>query len=228
MPLPKTIQAGLLIIPGYQWLDAAGAVDYLNFHSAGTLKLFKQPPALVEKAHNMVWHYIAENLNPVPASSGPDGVPTCTFADCPPLDILVVPGSDWAVELPDAYYACVRRIIEHERFVALLSVCTGSIVLARGGIIDGRRVCSDKLVLRELALAGKLPTNVTWLGDRRWNVDGNVWSSAGVTAGIDVVAEFARLHFDPEIREYVKDAAEYEPKPDKPDTFARILDGVKL
>lgn len=70
--------------------------------------------------------------------------------------------------------------------------------------------------------------NVTWIGDRRWIVDGKIWSSAGVTAGIDLVAEFARIHFDPEVVELAKEASEEKPKPDTPDHFAYMLKGIDL
>ena len=59
-------------------------------------------------------------------------------------------------------------------------------------------------------------------------MDGKFWSAAGVTAGIDLSAEFARVHFDPEIVEMAKEGGEEKPKPDTPDDFAYMLKGVDL
>lgn len=69
---------------------------------------------------------------------------------------------------------------------------------------------------------------MTWIGDRRWIVDGKIWSGAGITAGIDLAAEFARAHFDPELVEIVKALSEETPKPDRPDDWAKLLDGIEL
>ena len=75
---------------------------------------------------------------------------------------------------------------------------------------------------------GILNKKVKWVGDRRWIVDGKVWSSAGITAGIDLSAEFARVHFHPKIVEIAKNVSEYESRPAQPDPFAKILKGIKL
>jgi transcriptional regulator GlxA family with amidase domain len=111
---------------------------------------------------------------------------------------------------------------------AFLMVCTASLAVAQTGILDGHAVCSNKWVLRGLAGAGLLNRKVKWIGDRRWHVDGKIWSSAGITAGLDLAAEFARQHFDPEIVQIAKDLSEYESNAAQPDPFARLLEGVDL
>ena len=58
--------------------------------------------------------------------------------------------------------------------------------------------------------------------------DGKVWSSAGVTSGIDLAAEFARVYFDKDVVEEAKQIAEEVPKPDTPDPYAWILKGIDL
>ena len=78
------------------------------------------------------------------------------------------------------------------------------------------------------AEAGALNKNVKWVGDRRWIVDGKVWSSAGITAGIDLSAEFAKVHFDSEVVELAEMVSEYQPLPAQPDPFAKILEGINL
>lgn len=94
--------------------------------------------------------------------------------------------------------------------------------------MDGLNVCSNKFALKLAAEKGLLNKKVKWVGDRRWIVDGKVWSAAGVTSGIDLAAEFSRVHFDPQIVAINLDVMEYEPKPAQPDPFSRILDGVDL
>ncbi|KAF8961958.1 class I glutamine amidotransferase-like protein [Flammula alnicola] len=215
---PKTLNLGLLLLPGFQWLDAAGPVDYLNNHSHAEIeKLIPlgEDKSMLDKAPYMNWHYISNDLSPVHATSGPPQVPTCTYGNCPPLDYLIVPGPDLTTPLPEG---CA--------FAAV--VCTGSLAITPTGILDGLNVCSNKYALRALAKAGMLYRKVKWVGDRRWIVDGKVWSSAGITAGLDLAAEFARVHFDPALVQLGKDLSEYTPLPAQPDAFARLLEGVDL
>ena len=132
----QTLQAGLLLLHNYQWLDGAGSVDYLNHHSKQFLNNSGQDLALVAKAPEINWHYVSKDLNPVTSSSGPDGIPTCTFDTCPPLDILIVPGDDRFQLLPDEYNTYLRNFLNSERIIALLTICTGSITVARAGLLD--------------------------------------------------------------------------------------------
>ena len=223
---PQTLHIGLLLFPQYQWLDAAGAVDYLNNHSHTMMKLLNAPEAILDISPIIEWYYISSDLTPVKASSGPLQTPSCTYADCPELDYLIVPGPDPFAPLPTG---CTEFL--HERIPklkGLLTVCTGSLAIAQAGVLDGLHVCSNKVVLKMFAEAGILNKKVKWVGDRRWIVDGKVWSAAGITAGIDLVAEFAKVHFDPKIVELAKMVSEYEPNPAQPDPFAKILEGVKL
>lgn len=219
---------GILLLPAYQLLDAVGPFEYINNHTQPYLKKCGIPDAIAGKGAHIVWHYISSSLLPVQPISGPPQSPTCTYADCPALDYLIVPGPDPTAPLPAGCAAFLQRLVAQDTFQALLTVCTGSAAIAPSGVLDGLRVCSNKVALRTLAGAGALNPRVQWVGDARWAVDGKVWSAAGLTAGIDLAAEFARVHFDPVVVEFVKDLSEYRPNPAQPDEFARILEGVNL
>jgi transcriptional regulator GlxA family with amidase domain len=223
---PQTLHIGLLLFPGYQWLDAAGAIDYLNNHSHAMMRLLNVPQAILDISPIIEWYYISSDLTPIKASSGPLQTPSCTYADCPELDYLFVPGPDPFVPLPTG---CAEFLCERiPRLKALLTVCTGSLAIAQAGVLDGLHVCSNKIVLKMFAEAGILNKKVKWVGDRRWIVDGKVWSAAGITAGIDLSAEFPKVHFDPRVVELAKTVSEYESNPAQPDPFAKILEGIKL
>ena len=58
--------------------------------------------------------------------------------------------------------------------------------------------------------------------------DGNVWSTAKITSGIDLTAEFARVYFDKDVIEKAKEITEEVPRPDTPDPYVRILKGSDL
>lgn len=129
---------GVVLFPGFQALDVFGPLDILNNLSRITPLEFAT---------------LAATLEPVStrADDGPAGrigqsvVPTHTFADCPAdIEVLLVPGGlgarDDAVAAPVA--AFVRRVFPKLRF--LLTVCTGSAIVAQSGVLDGRRATSNK------------------------------------------------------------------------------------
>ena len=64
----------------------------------------------------------------------------------------------------------------------VLSVCTGSEVLARAGVLNGKRATTNKFSFKRIQEETR-DLVVTWVPKARWVVDGNVWSSSGVTAG---------------------------------------------
>ena len=210
-------------------IDGVGPIEYIESHTQATLRnAGGVPEDISSKGANIVWHYIHSDLSPVQPSTGSPQYPTTTYRDCPELDYLLVAGGNPFTPLPEGCAAFLKDLIAKESFRGLLTVCTGSLPVAQSGILDGLHVCSNKFALKAMAGAGMLNKKVHWIGDRRWHVDGKVWSAAGITSGIDLAAEFARVHFDPLVVEIAKDVSEYEPKPSHPDSFARILDGVSL
>jgi len=82
-----------------------------------------------------------------------------------------------------------------EECKGVLTICTGSVALARADVLDGKEVCTNKAMLKILEEETLLNEKVKWVRDKRWNLDGKIWSSAGVTAGIDLAVEFARREF---------------------------------
>jgi len=225
-PPSQTQKWGLLMFPEFQWLDAVGPVDLINSHSQEYIKLLQSPETLVAKAPIIHWSYVSHDLSPISASSGPPQTPTETYKTCPQLDYLIIPGPDPNRPLPEGCAEFLK--LQFDGLKALLTVCTGSLAIAPTGLLDGLRVCTNKFMLRTMAQNGLLNKNVKWMGDRRWVVDGKVWSAAGVTAGIDLAAEFARVHFDEAVVNLMNQVIEFEGKKAQPDPWASIMDGVDL
>jgi transcriptional regulator GlxA family with amidase domain len=181
----EPINYAVALFPGFQALDVFGPLDALNILSRW-------------KGINL--SVIARTLEPV-STRVPDAdkfpvtsnfyesiVPTHTY-DNPPvdIDILIVPGGrgtldkaniDPVIEFVAATYPTVRYLV---------TVCSGSSVAARAGILDGKKATTNKM--RFQSIAAERP-QVNWVRKARWVVDGNIWTSSGVSAGIDTILAF--------------------------------------
>ncbi|KAF9542759.1 ThiJ/PfpI [Agrocybe pediades] len=220
---------GVLLLPGFQLLDMAGTIDYFQLHSFEYMNgTGLATPDIINNAPIINWHFIAQDMNPVNTSVGPPVPPTVTFETAPKLDYLLVPGSDPFVVLPSATTKFVQKTFHDPSLKGLLTVCTGSMVLAQTGILDNHKVCSNKMVLKYASEHGLINHNVTWIGDKRWNKDGKVWSAAGVTAGLDLAAGFLENWIAEDGRKLAQDLFEYHPNPRSPDRFASILAGIDV
>lgn len=125
---------------------------------------------------------VAESAGPVAARHGLRILPDHTLADCPPADILVVPGGFGTRRLEEE--AGVLRWL-HGRAAAgalVMSVCTGSIVLARAGLLDGLRATTHHTAFDRLRAAG--PRVIVEEG-ARFTDNGRILTAAGISAGID-------------------------------------------
>ena len=132
---------------------------------------------------------VAKTLAPVEAETGLAILPHVTLADCPPLDVLLVPGGPGvnAAMEDENLLSFLRARAPHTRYVT--SVCTGSLVLGAAGLLKGRRATSHWSVRDLLPSFGATPVAA------RVVRDGNLFTGGGVTAGLDfaltVVAELA-------------------------------------
>lgn len=126
-----------------------------------------------------------ERLNP---RFGEQFLPTHTFANAPPLDVLIVPGGA-GTRAPSPVLNTTIAFVK-ERFPTvqyLLTVCTGAGIAARAGVLDGKYATTNKRAWAETTAWGP---NVKWVPQARWVEDGNVWTSSGVSAGIDLMIAF--------------------------------------
>ncbi|KAF8154220.1 ThiJ/PfpI [Crassisporium funariophilum] len=221
---PPKLSFGVLLLPNHHYIFSAGPITHINNHSREFVTLMDAPEVFRNRAPVLEWHYIAHDLSPIRAAAGPSQMPTCTYASCPPIDYLIVPGTGPNQSLPEGCAAFVK-----ERFAGLkglLTIATGALCIAETGVLDGFNVCANKFSLKMYAEHDLLNKNVKWVGDRRWMVDGKIWSSAEI--GLDLAAEFVKVHFDAKLVELLRTGSEYEPGPAQPDPFEYVLEGVEL
>lgn len=107
---------------------------------------------------------------------------THSYKNAPALDILLVPGGAGNRVLAQTNDSWVEDFIasRFDKLEYLLSVCTGSLSLAKSGVLNGRRATTNKKAWSEVITSG---TNISWVPSARWTVDGKVWTSSGVAAG---------------------------------------------
>ncbi|KAJ5287248.1 hypothetical protein N7478_002934 [Penicillium angulare] len=170
------LRIGIVLFPGFEALDAFGPLNCINDLSW---------------TENVSLALLSATLEPVttrspfcPGATGQSVVPTHTFTTPPPLDVLIVPGGQGtrvSSPLIEGTIAFIRDVYPQLKY--LITVCNGSGLVARTGLLDGRRATTNKKAWEETTALGP---KVYWVPRARWVTDGNIWSSSGVSAGIDV------------------------------------------
>lgn len=183
------LQIGLLVFP---------LVTQLDF--TGPLQVFSSVPGATV-------HLIWKTLAPVPSDSVLMLTPTVTFADCPQLDVICVPGGFGTDALlnDEETLDFVRRQAASAKFVT--SVCTGSLVLGAAGLLKGYNAATHWSAMEMLALFGATPTKT------RVCIDRNRVTGGGVTAGIDFALKLVSLLVDRTTAEAIQLRLEYNPAP---------------
>lgn len=190
------IELGAILYPGFEMLDLFGPLEMFSLLGPERVTI------------NM----IAQNKGPVTAAMGTDiqhGPKTLadfSFEDAPPLDILLLPGGFGT--LPELGNETLLTFLAQSSARARItaSVCTGSALLAKAGVLDGHRATTNKQLF---ALAVAQSDKVDWIEQARWVDDGNVVTASGVSAGMDMSLGIIQRLFGEEAARTVMTAAEY-------------------
>lgn len=130
------------------------------------------------------------------------------FTDCEWPDVLVVPGGSGARQamLDDAVIDFLQQA--EQQCQAILSICTGMYLMQKAGLFAGRKATTHWAFLDQL----RNDPAVT-LVEERFVKDGRIWSSAGVSAGMDMMLAFIAEQFGKEVAATIQLEAEYFPSP---------------
>jgi cyclohexyl-isocyanide hydratase len=183
------VKIGFLLFPDITQLDLTGPAQVLSRMPGATL------------------FFVAKTLDPVMSDCGLALVPTVTLAACPPLDIVCVPGGYGTTALmsDDAVLDWLRGQAATATYVT--SVCTGSLVLAAAGLLDGYRAGCHWAWGDQLGAFG-----ATFVRDRTV-IDRNRITAGGVTSGIDFAFRLIEQTHGRDVAEAVQLGLEYDPQP---------------
>jgi transcriptional regulator GlxA family with amidase domain len=172
---------GVLVFPDFQLLDAAGPMSV--FEIAGRYA-----------GKRLAIRAIAEKAGPVRSSSGVEMLAQRFPREA--LDTLIVAGGDGTSRAirSDATLKFVRAQARRARRIA--SVCSGAYVLAEAGVLDGRRATTHWQRTPDFL---KRYPKIRLEPDRIFVQDGSVWSSAGISAGIDLALAMVAEDYGDEI-----------------------------
>jgi transcriptional regulator GlxA family with amidase domain len=178
-------RVGILVFPNVEVLDFCGPFEVFSVTRVEETRRREEPSPFEVLL-------VAEQDGVVTATGGLRVVPDHTIATCPPLDVLVVPGG-WGVREEIAKRTLVEWISERGRHVeTLTSVCTGSMLLGHAGLLDGRRATTH---WRSLDWMRQSFPTVTVEDKLHVVEDGDIHTSAGISAGIDMALRVvARYH----------------------------------
>lgn len=123
-----------------------------------------------------------------------------------PVDMLLLPGGRGTRTLVEneIFLTSLGQLAGQASFV--LSVCTGSALLAKAGLLDGKEATSNKLAFDWVTSQSSA---VNWKRQARWVRDGKYYTSSGVSAGMDMVLGFVQDRFGQELANQIARQAEY-------------------
>ena len=192
----KPMTIGATLYPGFEMLDMFGPLEMFSMLGTEQANIL-----MISETGEPVNAAIAENIG-----SGPRVMADHSFAEAPALDIILLPGGFGT--MPELENEAMLRFLseraEEAQFVC--SVCTGSLLLAKAGLLDNRRATTNK---QFFSLNQLVPGPIEWIKEARWVEDGKMLTSSGVSAGMDMaLALIAKLH-GTEAAELAANSAEY-------------------
>lgn len=165
---------GVVLFEGFELLDVFGPLEMFGL-----------------AADHFEIRLISESGGVVASRQGPKSVCDDSFNTAPAIDVLLVPGGIGTRGEVNNPVMLNWLKVRSQQAELVASVCTGSALLAKAGVLDGLRATSNK---QAFAWASSQSEKVQWQQQARWVEDGKVFSSSGVSAGIDMaLAVIAKL-----------------------------------
>lgn len=182
-------KVGLVLFPGFEALDIYGPLEVWSYVADFEL------------------YMIAQEIGPVMSAQGVATVATHSFVTAPNLDIVMVPGGlgSRSQLLNTHMLEFIQRADKNTAYTT--SVCTGSALLAKAGVLDGQRATSNK---RFFFLSEQQSDKVDWVAEARWVESGKYITSSGVSAGMDMALGLVAKEYGKKKANTLASLIEYE------------------
>ena len=191
------ISFGICVYP-IQALDVIGFIDVLtNLTTIDVAKYGYRVPGidlqtLLDASLDIVFHWASRSMDPVECTGRTTLQPTCTYADCPKLDYLLIGGPD-----PDRAIGDSVEVVSLRGFVTqqepklkkIFTTCTGALTLASTGLLDGHGATVNHFFIPWAKTNFPL---VKWISDKNWVEGDKFWTASGALAGMDMAGEWVR------------------------------------
>ncbi|MDJ0801053.1 MAG: DJ-1/PfpI family protein [Calothrix sp. MO_167.B12] len=190
MSEPQKYTIGLVIYP-----------DMFHLDITGPHQVFSQIP---NAQVLLLW----KSLEPVVSSGGLTILPNTTFAECPQLDVLCVPGGGFGtVEMMQDEQMLTFLQSQAQTAKYITAVCTGSLILGAAGLLRGYKATSHWAFREQLQLMGAQVSTERVVSDR------NRITGGGVTAGIDFALQVVAILCGEDTAKFIELLLEYNPAP---------------
>lgn len=162
----------IILYPDFETLDVFGPVEIFGKVPDWKMQFYSRDGGLISNRDGV--QIATESFNTMPQSE---------------IDTLFIPGGTGArtLILEADYINQLKQLAQKSRYV--LTVCTGSALLAKSGLLDGKRATSNKLSF-EWVKTSSLRTQ--WIEKARWVIDGKYYTSSGISAGMDMALAFVQ------------------------------------
>jgi len=188
-------RVGIWIWDGVEELDFAGPYEVLTSWAR-----------MAADERTISVRLVSANTDPITCSHGLRVIPDVALSDLGPVDLFLHPGGQVGALLDDDEFQSGLRARASDTLMT--SVCNGALVYAKAGLLTGRPAATHWSAVEPLAELG-----ATVDPDARFVDDGNVVTSAGVSAGIDMALHLVRRLHDEEMALRVRHYIQYEPAP---------------
>ena len=160
-------------------------IYFLFFEDFETLDVFVFFQVL-SRIDNVKLHYISISGGLIRSKQG-YYIQTESITEIAPNSILVVPGGQGTRSLvsDELFITTLQNLCNRAKNV--LSICTGSALLAKSGVLDNRKATSNKKAFEWVQTTS---SNINWIRNARWVIDGKYYTSSGVSAGMDMALGF--------------------------------------
>ncbi|SMC49175.1 DJ-1/PfpI family protein [Sporomusa malonica] len=181
-------------------------VEVLDF--AGPFEVFSITTSLSKLDRPFAVHIISQTGEMVSARNGLMVKPSYSIADAPALDILIIPGGYGAEEIEIHNEIIIDWIRKQSTKVKLLaSVCTGAFLLAKAGLLDGKKATTHWMDIERLA---REYPQIDIQQGQKYVDEGSIITAAGISAGLDMSFHIIKKLLGPEIARATAKRMEYD------------------